>query len=118
MAGLANSWPTTRPMPQGKSQITLAKNGKIEHLGCCVQAFDLLFVFISADSSHAANQGAEEACSELEFAALQAMSALLSCGPCFTNQGLCYEGIFYPWLDMMLDCSDEKVRPLFNLFLF
>jgi len=70
----------------------------------------------SAEQSQAANQGAEEACSELEFAALQAMSALLSCGPCFTNQGLCYEGIFYPWLDMMLDSSDDKVSDSFYLF--
>ncbi|CAB3359556.1 Hypothetical predicted protein [Cloeon dipterum] len=64
------------------------------------------------DLNHSVNQVQDEVCSELEFAALQAMSALLSCGPCFTNQGLCYEGIFYPWLDTMLDSSDEKVSEL------
>lgn len=46
---------------------------------------------------------------ELQFAALQAMSALLCCGPCFDSQGLAEDGPFYQWLDVMLESTDEKV---------
>lgn len=49
-------------------------------------------------------------CTELQFAALQAMSALLCCGPCFDCVGLTEEGPFYQWLDLMLESMDEKVR--------
>lgn len=49
---------------------------------------------------------------ELQFAALQAMSALLCCGPCFDSQGLIEDGSFYRWLDVMLESSDEKVNCL------
>ncbi|KAF4525511.1 hypothetical protein B566_EDAN014935 [Ephemera danica] len=55
------------------------------------------------------SQITEEPCTELEFAALQAMSSLLCCGPCFNPKGLGEEGIYYAWLDLLLDCSDEKV---------
>lgn len=49
-------------------------------------------------------------CSELQLAALQAMSALLCCGPCFDTQGLSEDGPFYNWLDVLLESSEEKVR--------
>jgi hypothetical protein len=52
----------------------------------------------------------ERPCSELQLSALQAMSALLCCGPCFNPQGLAEDGLFYPWLDMLLASHDEKVR--------
>lgn len=46
---------------------------------------------------------------ELQFAALQAMSALLCCGPCFDAEGLAEDGPYYQWLDVMLESTDEKV---------
>lgn len=46
---------------------------------------------------------------DLQFAALQAMSALLCCGPCFDVEGLAEDGPYYQWLDVMLESSDEKV---------
>ncbi|KAF4524722.1 hypothetical protein B566_EDAN013957, partial [Ephemera danica] len=58
------------------------------------------------------SQITEEPCTELEFAALQAMSSLLCCGPCFNPKGLGEEGIYYAWLDLLLDCSDEKAIQL------
>lgn len=51
----------------------------------------------------------EKPCSELQLSALQAMSALLCCGPCFNPQGLAEDGFLYPWLDMLLASHDEKV---------
>ncbi|XP_071438579.1 protein furry [Hetaerina americana] len=58
-------------------------------------------------SSHGS---ASESCTELQLSALQAMSALLCCGPCFDPKGLAEEGgHFYPWLDLLLHSRDEKV---------
>ncbi|PNF32070.1 hypothetical protein B7P43_G05723 [Cryptotermes secundus] len=54
----------------------------------------------------------ERPCSELQLSALQAMSALLCCGPCFNPQGLAEDGLFYPWLDMLLASHDEKIYQL------
>lgn len=51
----------------------------------------------------------EKPCSELQLSSLQAMSALLCCGPCFNPQGLAEDGSLYPWLDMLLASRDEKV---------
>ena len=51
----------------------------------------------------------EKPCSELQLSALQAMSALLCCGPCFNPQGLAEDGVLYPWLDMLLASRDDKV---------
>ena len=48
-------------------------------------------------------------CTDLQFAALQAMSALLCCGPCFDAQGLSEDGPLYQWLDILMDSSEEKV---------
>lgn len=44
---------------------------------------------------------------ELQFVSLQAMSSLLCCGPCFDS--LTEESPYYPWLDALLNSSDEKV---------
>ncbi|XP_069669911.1 protein furry isoform X4 [Periplaneta americana] len=54
----------------------------------------------------------ERPCSELQLSALQAMSALLCCGSCFNPQGLAEDGVFYPWLDMLLASRDEKIYQL------
>lgn len=48
-------------------------------------------------------------CTDLQFSALQAMSALLCCGECFDSQGLGDDGLFYEWLDVMLGSSEEQV---------
>ncbi|XP_050300806.1 protein furry isoform X2 [Anthonomus grandis grandis] len=47
---------------------------------------------------------------ELQFAALQAMSSLLCCGPCFDS--LTEESPYYLWLDTLLNSSDEKMYNL------
>ncbi|CAH0386341.1 unnamed protein product [Bemisia tabaci] len=50
---------------------------------------------------------------ELQFSALQAMCAVLCCGPCFDPQGLLSEdGSLYPWLDLLLASDNEKIRQL------
>lgn len=41
---------------------------------------------------------------------LQAMSALLCCGPCFDSQYLTEDGLIYPWLDTLLISTDDKVK--------
>lgn len=41
---------------------------------------------------------------------VQAMSALLCCGPCFDSQYLTEDGLIYPWLDTLLISTDDKVR--------
>lgn len=47
---------------------------------------------------------------ELQFAALEAMSAVLCCGPCFDVQNLLSEeGTIYGWLSTLLASKDEKV---------
>lgn len=47
---------------------------------------------------------------ELQFAALQAMSAVLCCGPCFNVHNLLSEdGTVYGWLSTLLASKDEKV---------
>ncbi|XP_017780111.1 PREDICTED: protein furry isoform X2 [Nicrophorus vespilloides] len=51
-------------------------------------------------------------CTDLHFSALQAMSALLCCGPCFDPQKLTEDGNLYKWLDVMLDSNEEKVYNL------
>ncbi|KAG8326331.1 hypothetical protein J6590_044319 [Homalodisca vitripennis] len=45
---------------------------------------------------------------EQQFCALQAMSAVLCCGPCFEPSALAEEGCLYPWLDSLLASKDEK----------
>ncbi|XP_046735470.1 protein furry [Diprion similis] len=55
----------------------------------------------------------EKFCSELQLSALQAMSGLLCCGPCFNPQSLSEEGaILYQWLDLLLASKDEKIYAL------
>ncbi|XP_024946755.1 protein furry isoform X2 [Cephus cinctus] len=51
--------------------------------------------------------------SDLQLFALQAMSGLLCCGPCFNPQSLSEEGaILYQWLDLLLASKDEKIYAL------
>lgn len=40
---------------------------------------------------------------------LQAMSAVLCCGPVFDNVGLSPDGYLYKWLDNILACQDQRV---------
>lgn len=54
----------------------------------------------------------EKPCDDLELSALQAMSALLCCGPVFNSQVLAEDGSLYPWLDMLMSSKNEKVRLL------
>ncbi|KAL5290083.1 FRY family protein [Megaselia abdita] len=49
---------------------------------------------------------------KLQFSSLQAMSALLCCGPIFESQYLLDDGILYKWLDSLLTSKDEKVYKL------
>ncbi|XP_058987599.1 protein furry isoform X7 [Musca domestica] len=49
---------------------------------------------------------------KLQFSALQAMSALLSCGHIFYTPFLSDDGIIYKWLDMLLASKDEKIYQL------
>lgn len=50
---------------------------------------------------------------ELQLTSLGAMSAVLTCGPCFDPSHLLAEdGILYPWLDMLLASEEEKVAIL------
>lgn len=53
--------------------------------------------------------------SELQMAALQAMSALLCCGSCFDPPSLAEDGLLYQWLDLLLASEDEKVSSSFYL---
>lgn len=46
----------------------------------------------------------------LTFFVLQAMSAVLCCGPVADNVGLSSDGYLYKWLDNILDSQDKKVR--------
>ncbi|XP_016844243.1 protein furry isoform X3 [Nasonia vitripennis] len=63
--------------------------------------------------SAAAMPQEEDKCSELQLSALQAMSGLLCCGPCFNTQSLSEEGsILYQWLDLLLASREEKIYGL------
>ncbi|XP_969290.2 protein furry [Tribolium castaneum] len=49
---------------------------------------------------------------ELQFVALQAMSALLCCGPYFDTTDLAEDSMIYHWLSGLLDSNEEKVNTL------
>ncbi|XP_054276805.1 protein furry-like [Macrosteles quadrilineatus] len=49
---------------------------------------------------------------EPQFCALQAMSAVLCCGPCFEPSALAEDGCLYPWLDSLLASTDDKIYKL------
>ncbi|XP_075228459.1 microtubule binding protein furry isoform X2 [Lycorma delicatula] len=49
---------------------------------------------------------------ELQLCALQAMSAVLCCGPCFDPQCLAEEGYLYPWLDLLMGSQEPKIHRL------
>jgi len=50
--------------------------------------------------------------SALSFNALQAMSALLCCGPVFHSRGLDKENSLYGWLENMLHSGEPRVQTL------
>ncbi|CAG0895239.1 unnamed protein product, partial [Darwinula stevensoni] len=49
---------------------------------------------------------------DFEWGALQAMCAVLACGPCFDPRDLLEDGSLYPWLDRLLEFPDKKVQQL------
>ncbi|XP_049542885.1 protein furry isoform X2 [Anopheles darlingi] len=49
---------------------------------------------------------------KLQFSALQAISAVLCCGPCFEPAHLAEDGAIYSWLDMLMTSNDEKIYEL------
>lgn len=53
----------------------------------------------------------EQEPSELELTAVEAMSSVLCCGPCFNRQGLTEDNHsdVYSWLDILLASKNEKV---------
>lgn len=57
----------------------------------------------------------EAAANDMQLSALQAMSALVCCGPCFNPDALSEDGALYPWLDMLLSSPDEKVSVSWDL---
>lgn len=56
----------------------------------------------------------EQEPSELELTAVEAMSSVLCCGPCFNRQGLTEDSHsdIYSWLDILLAAKNEKVYAL------
>ena len=52
----------------------------------------------------------EDSCTELELAAVRAMSAVVCCGPVFDPNGLNDDGYIYHWLDTLLSSHDDRVR--------
>ena len=57
-------------------------------------------------------------CTELQMSALQAMSAVLCCGPCFDPNGLAEDDCYYAWLNMLLASQDDRVSNDFLFILF
>lgn len=53
----------------------------------------------------------EQEPTELELTAVEAMSSVLFCGPCFNRQGLTEDNHsdVYSWLDILLASKNEKV---------
>uniref|UniRef100_A0AAG5D1F0 Cell morphogenesis protein N-terminal domain-containing protein n=1 Tax=Anopheles atroparvus TaxID=41427 RepID=A0AAG5D1F0_ANOAO len=64
----------------------------------------------SAATATGATLVAEE--ENLQFSALQAISAVLCCGPCFDPGHLAEDGAIYSWLDMLMTSKDEKIYEL------
>ncbi|XP_077984034.1 protein furry homolog-like [Glandiceps talaboti] len=58
------------------------------------------------------NSSYQEKSSDLEISALQAMAALLVCGPVFDNNAISPEGYLYNWLDGLLNFPDNGVHQL------
>ena len=50
----------------------------------------------------------------IQLIALQAMIAVLCCGPSFDESILMEDGTLYSFLDTLLESQDEKVRVLDN----
>jgi len=54
----------------------------------------------------------DDGCTELELAAVRAMSAVVCCGPVFDINGLNDDGYIYHWLDTLLSSHDDRVGDL------
>ncbi|KAL4229825.1 hypothetical protein ACF0H5_010217 [Mactra antiquata] len=54
----------------------------------------------------------DDGCTELELAAVRAMSAVVCCGPVFDVNGLNDDGYIYHWLDTLLSSHDDRDRTL------
>ncbi|XP_041356858.1 protein furry-like isoform X3 [Gigantopelta aegis] len=67
-------------------------------------------MFGALDRNHRLSK--EETWSEQELSAVQAMSAVLCCGPVFDSNGLGDDGYIYHWLDTLLSSHDEKIYDL------
>lgn len=87
-------------------------------LGCDLRR-NLFYLFASWSGKYGSHFGIgdrktvkEDPCSDFEFSALQAMSAVLCCGPCFDPQGISEEGPFYAWLNSLLNSDVEKIYQL------
>ncbi|XP_052797247.1 protein furry-like isoform X3 [Mya arenaria] len=52
----------------------------------------------------------DDGCTELELAAVRAMSAVVCCGPVFDTNGLNDDGYIYNWLDTLLSSHDDRDR--------
>ena len=52
---------------------------------------------------------------QVSFNSLQAMSALLCCGPVFQSNGLATNSPLYRWLDNMLNCNETRVSITLSL---
>lgn len=47
---------------------------------------------------------------DAQFCVLQAMTALLCCGPWFDDTNTSDDRIYYKWLDMMLESHEDRVN--------
>ncbi|XP_053400043.1 protein furry-like isoform X2 [Mercenaria mercenaria] len=54
----------------------------------------------------------DDGCTELELAAVRAMSAVVCCGPVFDTNGINDDGYIYHWLDTLLSSHDDRDRTL------
>ncbi|WAQ97896.1 FRYL-like protein [Mya arenaria] len=54
----------------------------------------------------------DDGCTELELAAVRAMSAVVCCGPVFDTNGLNDDGYIYNWLDTLLSSHDDRIYEL------
>ncbi|GAB6027284.1 hypothetical protein CHUAL_001566 [Chamberlinius hualienensis] len=54
----------------------------------------------------------EDFYTDFEYSAMQAMSAVLCCGPAFEAAGLADDGYIYYWLRMLLSSKDSKIYQL------
>ena len=71
--------------------------------------FGLFSTWAGGYSYPSSNTNIDSNVSELQFAALQAMSTVLCCGPCFDTKHLVEDGPLYQWLNFLLNTPEDKV---------